>query len=196
MAEHVILFAGPMGAGKTTAIEALSEVPVVRTEAANTDRETADKATTTVALDYGEITVGDVDKVRLYGIPGQRRFDFMWQILKDRARGLVVLVNADAPDPVASMLEFIEEFRDLHDRGGVVVGVTRADVVGGTSTAAFSDALSAAHPEMLVPVFTVDPREPEQMTTVLLTLVANIEMRAAMAPVAPAPAAAPAQEVH
>jgi len=196
MAEHVILFAGPMGAGKTTAIEALSEVPVVRTEAANTDRETADKATTTVALDYGEITVGDVDKVRLYGIPGQRRFDFMWQILKDRARGLVVLVNADAPDPVASMLEFIEEFRDLHDRGGVVVGVTRADVVGGTSTDAFSDALSAAHPEMLVPVFTVDPREPEQMTTVLLTLVANIEMRAAMAPAAPAAAAAPAQEVH
>lgn len=187
MAEHVILFAGPMGAGKTTAIEALSEVPVVRTEAANTDRETADKATTTVALDYGEITVGDSDKVRLYGIPGQRRFDFMWQILKERARGLVVLVNADAPDPVASMLEYLDEFSDLHDRGGVVVGVTRSDVVDGSGPGVFSDALQAAHPEMLVPVFTVDPRQTDQMTTVLLTLVANIEMRAAMTA---------AQEVH
>jgi len=188
MAEHVILFAGPMGAGKTTAIEALSEVPVVRTEAANTDRATADKATTTVALDYGEITVGDTDKVRLYGIPGQRRFDFMWQILKDRARGLVVLVNADAPDPVASLLEFVDEFRELYDRGGVVVGLTRADVASGTTAAALSDALQAAHPEMLVPVFTVDPRRTEQMTTVLLTLVANIEMRAALRPAA--------EEVH
>ncbi len=51
----------------------------------------------------------------------------------------------------------------------------------------FSDALQAAHPEMLVPVFTVDPRQTDQMTTVLLTLVANIEMRAAMTA---------AQEVH
>lgn len=203
MAEHVILFAGPMGAGKTTAIEALSEVPVVRTEAANTDRATADKATTTVALDYGEITVGETDKVRLYGIPGQRRFDFMWQILKDRARGLVVLVNADAPDPVASLIEYVDEFRELYDRGGVVVGLTRADVAsaaGGLSSAgalssaaalpsaaSLSDALQAAYPDMLVPVFTVDPRRTEQMTTVLLTLVANIEMRAAMAP---------AEEVH
>lgn len=182
MAEHVILFAGPMGAGKTTAIEALSEVPVVRTEAANTDRATADKETTTVALDYGEITVSDTDKVRLYGIPGQRRFDFMWQILKDRARGLVVLVNADAVDPVADMLAFIDEFSVLHERGGVVVGVTRADLGVGPSTAAFADALQVAHPEMLVPVFTVDPRQTDQMTTVLLALVANIEMRAALSP--------------
>jgi uncharacterized protein len=177
VAEHVILFAGPMGAGKTTAIESLSEVPVVRTEAANTDRATADKATTTVALDYGEITVGDTDKVRLYGVPGQRRFDFMWQILKERARGLVLLVNDDAPDPVAALLEYLDEFGELYDRGGVVVGVSRKDLGVGPDLAAYSDALAAARPDMLVPVFTVDPRDTAQMTTMLLTLVANIEMR-------------------
>ena len=68
--EHIILFAGPMGAGKTTAIQSLSDTPVIATEAANSDRETADKATTTVALDYGEIIVSDEEKIRLYGIPG------------------------------------------------------------------------------------------------------------------------------
>ena len=65
MAGHVVIFAGPMGAGKTTAIKTLSEIDVVSTEAANTDRDTVNKATTTVALDYGEIGLSDVEKVRL-----------------------------------------------------------------------------------------------------------------------------------
>ena len=75
MAEHVILFAGPMGAGKTTAIRTLSDIEVVSTEAANSERNVVDKPTTTVALDYGEITLGDEEKIRLYGVPGQERFD-------------------------------------------------------------------------------------------------------------------------
>jgi len=177
MAEHVVLFAGPMGAGKTTAIDSLSEIEVVRTEAANSDRVTADKATTTVALDYGEISLGPEEKVRLYGVPGQRRFDFMWKILTERAKGLVLLINNDAADPIAQMLEYLDEFAELHDKGGVVIGISRSDVVSTPSTADFAAALSAARPDLVVPVFTVDPREGTQMRTMLMTLVANIEMR-------------------
>jgi signal recognition particle receptor subunit beta len=197
MAEHVILFGGPMGAGKTTAIETLSETEVVRTEAANTDRATADKDTTTVALDYGEITLGETDKVRLYGIPGQQRFDFMWTILKERAKGMVLLVNNDAADPVGEMLTFLDEFRDLYDRGGVVVAATRSDVSATPTVADYSAALTERRPDLVVPVFTVDPREEDQMRTVLMTLVANIEMRemfaAPAAPAASAASAAPSQ---
>lgn len=178
MAEHVILFTGPMGAGKTTAIESLSEIEVVRTEANNSERHIVDKATTTVALDYGEILLDGQEKVRLYGIPGQQRFSFMWGILKERAKGMILLVNSDAPDPVAEMLFFLEEFRDLYDRGGVVVGVTRSDVKPGPALAAFTDALAETNPDLVIPVFTVDPRNREQMENVLLTLVVNIEMRA------------------
>ena len=61
MAEHVILFTGPMGAGKTTAIRSLSEIEVVSTEAGNSERHIVDMATTTVALDYGEIVIGSDD---------------------------------------------------------------------------------------------------------------------------------------
>ena len=93
MAEHVILVAGPMGAGKTTAIRSLSEIEVVSTEAANTDRETADKETTTVALDYGEITVGEDDKVRMYGVPGQNRFDVL---LGGQGRGVPAVAGQAA----------------------------------------------------------------------------------------------------
>lgn len=185
MAEHVILFAGPMGAGKTTAIRSLSEIDVVSTEAANSDRATVDKPTTTVALDYGEITTGAAEKVRLYGVPGQRRFDFMWSILKERARGLVLLVNADAADPRGMAVEYFEEFRDLYDRGGVVIGVTRSDVTDGFSLTDYSEAIVAAAPEVIVPVLAVDARDRNDMTALLTTLIANLEIRLALAGIAP-----------
>ncbi|HEY1530449.1 MAG TPA: ATP-binding protein [Galbitalea sp.] len=180
MAEHVILFAGPMGAGKTTAIQSLSEIEVVRTEANNSERHIVDKATTTVALDYGEIVIDGEDKVRLYGIPGQKRFDFMWAILKKRAKGMILLVNNDAPDPIAEMITFIDEFRELYDRGGVVVGISRSDVADGPTLADFSAALERTNPDLVIPVFTVDPRDRDQMEDVLLALVVNIEMREAL----------------
>ncbi|WBU39210.1 GTP-binding protein [Homoserinibacter sp. YIM 151385] len=188
MAEHVILFAGPMGAGKTTAVEALSEIEMVRTEAGNTDRETADKATTTVALDYGEITLDEEDKVRLYGVPGQKRFDFMWSILKERARGLILLVHNDAPDSIDQMIEYLDEFAELDARGGVVIGVTRSDLELGPPLDDYSAALRLRRPELVVPVYTVDPRDQDQMRTMLMTLIANIEIRAMLAPRSTRPA--------
>jgi signal recognition particle receptor subunit beta len=169
-----------MGAGKTTAIQSLSEIEVVRTEANNSERHIVDKATTTVALDYGEIVIDGEDKVRLYGIPGQKRFDFMWAILKKRAKGMILLVNNDAPDPINEMLTFIEEFRELYDRGGVVVGISRSDVADGPTLADFSEALERTNPGLVIPVFTVDPRDHDQMEDVLLALVINIEMREAL----------------
>ena len=179
MPEHVILFGGPMGAGKTTAIQTLSEIDVIATEAENTDLEANSKPMTTVALDYGEITLGDDEKVRLYGIPGQRRFDFMWTILKERARGMVLLVGNDVRDPIGAMLDFIEDFRDLYARGGIVVGISRTDVLASPSYAEYAKALEVVHPDLVIPIFTVDPRNPEHMQTVLMTLIANIDMRAA-----------------
>ncbi len=168
-----------MGAGKTTAIQSLSEIEVVRTEANNSERHIVDKATTTVALDYGEILIDGEEKVRLYGIPGQKRFDFMWSILKKRAKGMILLVNRDAPDPIGEMIFFLDEFRELYDRGGVVVGISRSDVADGPTLADFSDALERTNPGLVIPVFTVDPRESDQMQNVLLALIVNIEMRAA-----------------
>ena len=162
MAEHVILFAGPMGAGKTTAIQSLSEIAVVSTEAANTERDIVDKATTTVALDYGEITVSDDEKIRLYGVPGQRRFDFMWSILKARARGLVLLVNNDAPEAVALAIEYLRNFEELVASGGVVVGVTRVDLGAGPVTGDYQAALAEAWPGAMIPVLTLDPRMPRR----------------------------------
>lgn len=177
MPEHVILFAGPMGAGKTTAISSLSDTGVVSTEAANTDRAVVDKPTTTVALDYGEILLSADEKVRLYGIPGQRRFSFMWEVLAQRAMGMLLLVADDGPDPVNDMLAFLDDFDALYRRGGVVIGVNRLDG-GGPGMSAYADALAASRPDDIIPLQALDPRDRGQMRMALMTLIVNIETRA------------------
>ncbi|WP_166865554.1 ATP/GTP-binding protein [Salinibacterium sp. ZJ70] len=178
MAEHVILVAGPMGAGKTTAISAVSDIPIVTTEARNTERDVVDKETTTVALDYGEIELAPREKLRLYGIPGQRRFAFMWKILAQRAVGLLVLVRGDAPDPLGDLDSFLTDFAEIGRRGAVVVGITRSDLASGPSLEDYRRLLAARFPELPAPVFTVDARRRSDLTTMLSVLAAGIDARA------------------
>jgi len=175
VAGHVILFAGPMGAGKTTAIRSLSEIEVVSTEALNTERHVVDKATTTVGLDYGELTLGVDEKVRLYGAPGQRRFAFMWDVLAQRARGLMLLVNNDAPDPLESTRRFLAQFPALVEKGAVIVGISRTDLARTPLVHEYARAIAEWHPGRTIPVFTADPRSASHMRTLLMALVANVE---------------------
>jgi uncharacterized protein len=96
-----IVVAGGFGVGKTTAVSAISEIPPLRTEAAMTaasygvDDTTAvsGKTTTTVAMDFGRITVAEGLVLYLFGTPGQDRFWFMWDELTRGAVGAVVLVD-------------------------------------------------------------------------------------------------------
>ena len=175
MSENVILIAGPMGAGKTTAIKSLSETEVVSTEAQNTEQNVVDKPTTTVALDYGEICLGDEDKIKMYGVPGQKRFDFMWRILEKRALGLIVLINNDSEDPIGEAKYFLDQFSSIHHRGGVVIGITRSDLKEGPTVDEYHKKLSQDGKYLDLPVFTVDPRDKEHMITMLYSLLMNIE---------------------
>src|SRR5690606_37353134 len=111
--EYKLIFAGSMGAGKTTAIAAISEISPVRTDVENTDRASHQKATTTAAMDYGEVTLAGGDKLRLYGTPGQTRFDFMWKILGKGALGVIILVDNSRPDPLADLREYLQAFHEI-----------------------------------------------------------------------------------
>ena len=171
--EYVVLFAGAMGAGKTTAVGTLSDTPVVRTEAVNTDRERNDKARTTVALDYGEITLDQGDKVRLYGVPGQERFDFMWRILRERALGVVLLVDDASPTAMADLDAFVHAFAEFFARSRAVVGITRTDVGMHRSADPYQSRLAAlGHAP---PVFVADARDRAQMLTLLSALIVLFE---------------------
>ena len=155
--EYVVLVAGPMGAGKTTAIVSLSEIPVVSTDAVNTDLARNAKATTTVAMDYGEISLGDGDKVRLYGVPGQERFDFMWEILTEGGIALLLLIDNSRGEPLKQLRFYLGAFSGFIRKTAVAVGVTHMDVQGGPRLADYQAELDRAG-QPGVPVFEVDAR--------------------------------------
>lgn len=119
-----LVISGPVGAGKTTFIYSLSDIDVVNTDELST--ENIGKARTTVAMDYGKLTLDGI-KINLFGTPGQDRFDFMWDVLCEGALGLVVLVAGDAPETfphARKILEFITSRIPVP----FIIGVTRQDL--------------------------------------------------------------------
>ena len=110
MSQYKIIFTGPVGAGKTTAINSISDLPPIKTDASASDMAKYRKASTTVALDYGVMNLPGGEKLHLYGTPGQERFDFMWDILVTGGIGLVLLLDNTRADPFQDMRFF---FRDL-----------------------------------------------------------------------------------
>jgi signal recognition particle receptor subunit beta len=171
--EHKLIFAGSMGAGKTTAIAAISEVPPIRTDVHNTDLAAHAKATTTTAMDYGEVTLEGGDKLRLYGTPGQTRFDFMWRILADGAIGVVLLVDNSRPDPVADLQTYLDAFRETVSSSRAVIGVGRTETHVEPGMEAYY-ALAAAS-GVAVPILSVDVRRREDVLMLLNVLFSQIE---------------------
>jgi len=168
-----IIFTGPVGAGKTSAISAISDEPPVSTDVATTGSERNIKNTTTVAMDYSYIQLEDGKRIHLYGTPGQERFDFMWQILTQGGLGLVLLVNNDHPDPVAQMEYYLDAFDDFIRDTGVVIGVTRMGVQDNASITDYQTRLFER--EQIFPVFEVDGRSSDDVRILVNALLAVLE---------------------
>jgi len=119
-----LVISGPVGAGKTTFVQTLSETPVIATEAEAS--EDIGKLNTTVAFDFGTLNL-DGQELHIYGTPGQDRFNFMWDVLCEGALGLIVLVAGDRPQDFTharNILEYITSRNPIP----FVIGVTRQDL--------------------------------------------------------------------
>lgn len=125
--QHKLVFAGPVGSGKSTAIRALSDIAVVDTDARATDETRQRKPATTVAMDYGVMNLPDGGRIHLYGTPGQDRFDFMWDVLTQNGLGLVVLIDNTREDPLRDLQHYLGAFRRFIEGRRLAVGVTRMD---------------------------------------------------------------------
>ncbi|NKF20808.1 GTP-binding protein [Solimonas marina] len=172
--EYKLLFAGPMGAGKTTAIGAISDHAPIATEALNSDLAQHSKTHTTVGFDYGEVALDGGDRLRLYGMPGQSRFDFVWKVASEGALGVVLLADNTRPDPLADLAVYVEAFRPLADADAMVIGIGRSQQ-GTTSIDDYAHWLSErGH---AAPVFSVDVRRRDDVLLLLEALLSQIETR-------------------
>ena len=161
-----------MGAGKTTAIRAISDVAPIVTDVANHDASVA-KARTTVGLDYGMLALDNGDRIRLFGTPGQARFDFLWQILAREALGLVILTDNSRPDPLADLAMFLDGFAASLDTLPCVIGVGRLDSHAHPTLDDYADLLEAR--SMVLPILAVDVRQRADVVLLIDTLLGQIE---------------------
>jgi len=103
---------GPFSAGKTEFIRSVSEIDVVSTERKiSSIEEKSVKQATTVAMDFGRITVDEDLVLYLFGTPGQKRFDFMWEILSEGMLGFIVMVDSTRPETFREARSILETFR-------------------------------------------------------------------------------------
>jgi uncharacterized protein len=102
---------GPFNAGKTEFIQSVSEINVVSTERKISSTAERVKETTTVAMDFGRITVDQDLVLYLFGTPGQKRFDFMWEILSEGMLGFIVMVDSTRPETFREARSILETFR-------------------------------------------------------------------------------------
>jgi len=169
-----ILIAGGFGVGKTTMVAAISEVAPLRTEeyltvasiGVDDVQGVADKGTTTVAMDFGRITVSRDLVVYLFGTPGQERFWFMWDDLVQGALGAVVIADTRRLSSSFGSIDFFEA-RNIP----FVVGVNN---FGGQQDRAMSEIRTALDLDPAVPILMGDLRKRSVSRDILLALVEHL----------------------
>ena len=161
---------GPFSSGKTQFIQTVSEIDVVATERKISSESERIKETTTVAMDFGRITVDDDLVLYLFGTPGQKRFDFMWEILSEGMLGFVVMVDSSRPETFREARRILETFR-AYAPTPYVVTANKQDLEDAWDIDDIRIALRLSENVKLLPCTAVDR---ETVKTVLLELLYSI----------------------
>jgi len=165
-----VVVTGPFNAGKTTFIKSVSEITVLSTERQVSDASGEGGGETTVAMDFGRITVSDDVVLYLFGTPGQERFSFMWETLSEGMLGFVLLVDAMAPDTIEDARSMISFFTEMSDVPFVVAG----NKVAADDVDSLRDLRAKLELSDNVPLLPVDARDKDSVKAVLLGLLYEI----------------------
>lgn len=165
-----IVVTGPFSAGKTTLIRTISEITVLSTERDITDSTRSRKAETTVAMDFGRITIDRDLVLYLFGTPGQDRFDFMWEILGEGMLGYILLIDSSREDSLQEAVGILAAFRKMA-RVPFVVALNRTEGIDPADEAEVRSVLELADG---VPVVPCDATDRESVKGVLLALLYSV----------------------
>ncbi len=178
---HQVVFVGPFGVGKTTALRTVSDIPVLDTDVASAEvgRQEIEqgKTTTTTALDYGEWRFADGARVALIGVPGQERFDAMWDTLLPRSTAIVLWLYGDRDPQMREGAKWLDALKQRKAISRLAVAITRIpDEAAEERLGPYRDLVCRYH--RLAPVMSADPRRPadvmQSITMALLSPFADI----------------------
>jgi small GTP-binding protein len=169
---HIVkmVVTGPFNAGKTMFIQTVSEIDVVNTEQNITSDAEKVKAQTTVAMDFGRITVDDELMLYLFGTPGQKRFDFMWEILSEGMLGFIVMIDSTSPETFREARRILETFRSYAPTP-YIVAANKQDMEDAWEIDDLRIALRLDEKTQLVPCVAIDK---ESVKNILIALLDDI----------------------
>jgi signal recognition particle receptor subunit beta len=165
-----IVVTGPFSAGKSTLIRTISEITVLSTERGITDSTRKRKPETTVAMDFGRITIDRDLVLYLFGTPGQDRFDFMWEILGEGMIGYILLLDATRMESLDEAVGILAAFRRMA-HVPFAVGLNRAEDMEPGTEAQIRETLQL---DDSVPVLPCDATDRESVKAVLLALLYSV----------------------
>jgi signal recognition particle receptor subunit beta len=179
-----LVVTGTVGAGKSTFIRSASEIEVVDTDRKATDEVAGMKQNTTVSMDFGTLQFGEEMALHIYGTPGQIRFDFMWEILIERAHAYVLLIAAHRPGEFHHARR-IMNFMNQRAHIPMIIAITHGDCKGAWSNEDIALALGYQDSASRPPIVSVNAAEEESVVDALVVLVehymdTNVEAVAAV----------------
>lgn len=158
---------GEVGAGKTQIINTISEISPFATEA----KSSVDigKEYTTVGIDYGRLSLDEDIALGLFGLPGQSRYSFLWDMVKENLWGLLVLVKYGDGFNYEAFENILEHFKPQESKVPLVVGLSHCENADSEDIEMLSDfvEMSLMNKDIQAPIMMVDPRDIESSLMLL-----------------------------
>jgi len=173
MTELNIIFSGPVGSGKTTAITTLGDMPRDGANRTKTVKMPDRKPEMTVDMDYGTMSIDGGEKMHLYGMPDHECFETVGKKLTTNGLGLVLLLDNTTTDPLSDMTLFLESFKIYINETAVAVGITKTDVSQLLTVDAYQQRFKQSG--FKGAVFEVDARDYNDMSCLVQALLFTID---------------------
>lgn len=162
-----LVVSGDVGSGKTAFVKAISEIDPITTDEVASDEVKNLKETTTVAMDFGTLTVDEDLILHLYATPGQKRFDFMWDVLAEGSFGVIFLADATRKESIEKTSHIVDYFNKNMSDIPYIIGVTKMDIEGSFSLEEVMDIIGKTETQYIP----LNADNKEDVRSTLITLI-------------------------